>query len=65
MADITMCLNKSCPERGRCVRYLAYPNEYRQAYADFKDPAQDDCFIEARGTTYVRLLCEIEPPEAA
>lgn len=35
MPDISMCQNKDCPSRLKCYRYMAMPNEYRQAYMTF------------------------------
>jgi len=35
MADISMCLNKSCPIKDKCYRTTAIPNEFRQAYSEF------------------------------
>lgn len=32
MADITMCDDKECPKKMSCYRFMAVPNEYRQAY---------------------------------
>lgn len=32
MADITMCRDMACPDRGGCYRATATINEYRQAY---------------------------------
>lgn len=33
-----MCQNQFCPSRENCYRYKAEPNDYWQAYADFKVP---------------------------
>lgn len=35
MPDITMCLNKLCPNAGTCKRVQSMPSDY-QSYADFK-----------------------------
>jgi len=35
MPDISMCLNKGCPIKDRCVRYRAVPNKHRQSYCSF------------------------------
>ena len=32
MADITLCKDMACPERGDCYRAQATANEHRQAY---------------------------------
>ena len=32
MADITLCNDKACPDRGDCYRAQAPVNEYRQTY---------------------------------
>jgi hypothetical protein len=39
MPDISMCLNKTCPLRDKCYRYLAHPSEW-QSVGDFK-PNED------------------------
>lgn len=36
MPDITMCINEFCGFKDTCYRYTANPNEFRQAYAEFK-----------------------------
>ena len=36
MSDITMCMNKVCPLKSNCYRYVAIPDKYWQSYADFK-----------------------------
>ena len=35
MPDISMCMNKECPKKNKCYRYMAVPNPFRQSYADF------------------------------
>ena len=40
MADITMCLDSTCPKRKKCYRFTAKPNEYRQSY--FSDSPRED-----------------------
>ena len=35
MPDITMCKNYACPDSGRCLRFNAPPNKYRQSYTIF------------------------------
>ena len=32
MTDITMCFGGDCPVKESCYRFMAEPNEYRQAY---------------------------------
>lgn len=32
MSDITKCRGWGCPERWRCYRYTAVPDEYRQSW---------------------------------
>lgn len=32
MSDITMCFGGDCPVKESCYRFMAEPNEYRQAY---------------------------------
>lgn len=32
MPDITLCKGTDCPQKEKCYRYTAKPNEYRQAY---------------------------------
>jgi hypothetical protein len=41
MADITMCINQSCPKKGSCFRFLARPSEF-QSYAFFSG-GDGDC----------------------
>lgn len=36
MADITMCMSKTCPKRESCYRALAKPDRL-QSYADFTE----------------------------
>ena len=36
MPDISMCLNKECPLKDNCYRYVAKPSEFRQSYSEFK-----------------------------
>ena len=36
MPDISMCLNKSCPARKSCFRYIAKPNDFKQSYSHFE-----------------------------
>ena len=36
MSDITMCVNKMCPLKSNCYRYMAMPDEYWQSYTNFK-----------------------------
>jgi hypothetical protein len=38
MPDISMCLNKNCPSRFCCYRYMAKPSEFRQTYGGFTVP---------------------------
>jgi hypothetical protein len=40
MADITMCVGTDCPHKETCYRFMAKPNEYRQAY--FTNPPIKD-----------------------
>lgn len=35
MPDITMCVNKQCPLRGKCYRYRAVPDDW-QSYTKFE-----------------------------
>lgn len=37
MADITMCVSKTCPIQLSCYRSTAIPNDFRQSYADFSN----------------------------
>jgi len=41
MPDITMCKNKKCKKKDKCYRFTAEPSEYRQSYAEFKEPCYD------------------------
>ena len=36
MADISMCINESCPLKLSCYRYLAQPDDIMQSYAKFE-----------------------------
>jgi hypothetical protein len=36
MADITMCVNKTCPNKNSCYRQKAIPNNYHQSMAKFE-----------------------------
>lgn len=42
MPDIAMCEGKDCPSKNKCYRYLAVPDQYRQAYMDFNARRQGD-----------------------
>ena len=35
MPDISMCSNSKCELKENCYRFIAKPNPYRQAYAEF------------------------------
>ena len=41
MPDISMCLNKQCPLRTDCYRFLAVPNTH-QSYTDFRFTTNTD-----------------------
>lgn len=43
MPDISMCSSTSCPRRFECHRFTATPNPYRQSYANFYDPTENEC----------------------
>lgn len=43
MTDITMCKGDDCPKKETCYRYMAIPNEYRQAYFMTIPYHNDDC----------------------
>jgi hypothetical protein len=45
--DISMCKNKKCERRKKCYRFMAKPNEYRQAYGDFRcnERLDEDAFM--------------------
>lgn len=48
MPDISMCLNKECPSRYTCFRFIARPSDY-QYYSEFKVPGgknRCDSYIE-------------------
>jgi hypothetical protein len=32
MPDISMCMGTGCPNKEKCYRFTATPNEYRQSY---------------------------------
>jgi hypothetical protein len=36
MPDISMCINRTCPSKLECYRYIATPNPLRQSYARFE-----------------------------
>ena len=38
MPDITMCLNKDCPDSKSCYRFMAKPNKRWQSYSRFDGP---------------------------
>ena len=40
MPDYSLCHNHTCPSRFKCYRYMAIPNEYRQAYSLFEHDGQ-------------------------
>lgn len=42
MADITMCLNRSCPSRSSCYRVSARPGEW-QSYSAFQPDEHGRC----------------------
>jgi hypothetical protein len=52
MVDISMCLNKSCPMKGRCVRYRAVPNKHRQSYSGFIFDGGCPDFIDVKDSPY-------------
>jgi len=43
MPDISMCKNEECKNKNVCFRYMAEPNEYRQAYMEYKHDKNGDC----------------------
>lgn len=44
MPDITMCQNKECPQKEKCLRFMAKPSA-KQAFCNF--PHKDcDYFLE-------------------
>jgi len=53
MCDISMCLNKSCPMKSKCVRYRAVPSDIRQSYGSFKYDS-DGCpnFWDVKNSPY-------------
>ena len=36
MPDISLCKNYSCPINGKCYRFTAIPNAFRQSYGIFE-----------------------------
>lgn len=56
MPDITMCEGTGCQQRNTCHRFLAKPDEYRQAY--FVTPP-----VEADGTCKHYWDARIRPRE--
>lgn len=53
MPDISMCANEACKDKQSCYRYMAEPNPYRQAYAQW-DRKRDLCFAEIQEGDRVR-----------
>lgn len=43
MPDITMCRDTTCPQNGKCYRYVALPNPYRQSYFMSSPKKMDGC----------------------
>jgi len=41
MADMTMCDQNECSVRKLCLRFMAKPNEYKQAYYS-EDPRDNE-----------------------
>lgn len=49
MPDISMCFNEDCPSNVLCYRYMAIPNEWRQAYMAYQvEDGEEKCnsFLE-------------------
>lgn len=42
MPDISMCLDRQCPSRGQCHRYVCRPGDY-QWYAEFARGSAERC----------------------
>lgn len=42
MPDISMCRHQTCPLRGKCYRWRAVPNPFRQSYSGFQPKMRDD-----------------------
>lgn len=42
MADISMCINKECPKKFKCYRFMAYNSPY-QSVGEFKPNEQGEC----------------------
>lgn len=60
MPDISMCTDKDCPQREKCFRYRAEPNDY-QSYSAFKyDGGCDYFYAFDAGDKQVRPMGEIE-----
>lgn len=45
MPDIAMCENNNCKRRKECYRFMAKPDQYRQAYGVF-DHEHCEYFVE-------------------
>ncbi len=43
MPDISMCQDKTCPQRNKCYRFRAIPHEYRQSWFAEKIRDEDGC----------------------
>jgi hypothetical protein len=65
MPDISMCSNRTCPQRNECYRFRAVPNPYRQAYSDFKPDVSGVCdhFSSIKGYSdkYLTPILKGEP----
>jgi hypothetical protein len=60
MPDISMCMNRQCPRRGHCYRYLAPPNPYRQSYAKFDELECKDMIELHEGHGLLRSVIEVD-----
>ena len=43
MADITLCLSETCPQRRQCFRHEAPPKRFGQSYHAFTQSKGDEC----------------------
>jgi len=43
MIDITLCINKDCPKKESCLRWMIKTNSQWQSYATFNAPLEKGC----------------------
>lgn len=67
MPDYSLCVDHNCPSKYKCYRYMAEPNEFRQAYSDFSREGQkcDYYFPIENSPTALRGSNEIKKDTSA